>query len=199
MGLPFTSFLFFMTPKSVCLVGTYFSSVQFTRSVMSNSLRSHEGTRQASLSIANSWACSNSYPSSQWCHPTISSSVMPFSAFLQSFPGSGSFLMSPFSASGGQIWELQLQLQHPSFQWIFRADFLQDGLVWSPCSPGDSQESFPTPQFKNINSLVLSFLFRPTLTPIHDYWNSFDYTDFGGKVMSLLFNMMSIFFIAFFL
>ena len=53
---------------------------------------------------------------------------------------------------------LEFHLQHQSFQWIFRTDFLQDGLVGSPCSPRDSQESSPTPQFKSINSLVLSFL-----------------------------------------
>ena len=53
---------------------------------------------------------------------------------------------------------LELQLQHQSFQWIFRTDFLSDGLVGSPCSPRDSQESSPTPQFKSINSLALSFL-----------------------------------------
>ena len=70
---------------------------------------------------------------------------------------------------------LELQLQHQCFQWIFRTDFLQDGLVWSPCSPRDSQES-PTPQFKSINSSALSFLYSPTLTSIHDHWknHSFD-------------------------
>ena len=74
---------------------------------------------------------------------------------------------------------LQLQLQHQSFQWIFRTDFLSDGLVRSPCSPRDSQESSPIPQFKSINSSVLSFLYGPTLTSINDYWkkHSFDYTD----------------------
>ena len=54
---------------------------------------------------------------------------------------------------------LEFQLQHQSFQWIFRTDFLQDGLVGSPCCPRDSQESSPTPQFKSISSLVLSFLY----------------------------------------
>ena len=49
-----------------------------------------------------------------------------------------------------------LEFQHQSFQWIFRTDFLQDGLVGSPCSPRDSQESSPTPQFKSINSSALS-------------------------------------------
>ena len=69
-----------------------------------------------------------------------------------------------------------LQLQHQSFQWIFRIDFLLDLLVWSPCSPRDSQESSPTPQFKSINSSVLSFLYSPTLTSIHSYCknHSFD-------------------------
>ena len=64
---------------------------------------------------------------------------------------------------------LEFQLQHQSFQWIFRTDFLWDGLVGSPCHPRDSQKSSPTPQFKNINSLALRFLYSPTLTSIHDY------------------------------
>ena len=54
---------------------------------------------------------------------------------------------------------LEFQLQHQSFQWIFRTDFLYDWLVWSPCSPRDSRESSPTPQFKSISSLALSFYF----------------------------------------
>ena len=53
-----------------------------------------------------------------------------------------------------------------------RADLLQNGLVGSPCSPRDSQESSPTPQFKSINSEVLSFLHSPTLTSIHDHWKN---------------------------
>ena len=71
---------------------------------------------------------------------------------------------------------LEFQLQHQSFQWIFRADFLEDRLVGSRCSPRDSQESSPTPQFKSINSSALSFLYSPTFTSIHDYWKngSFD-------------------------
>ena len=53
---------------------------------------------------------------------------------------------------------MEFQLQHQSFQWTPRTDLLQDGLVGSPCSPRDSQESSPTPQFKSINFSVLSFL-----------------------------------------
>ena len=69
-----------------------------------------------------------------------------------------------------------LELQHQSFQWIFRVDFLQDWLVWSPCCPRDSQESPLTPQIKSIDSLVLSLLYGPALTSIRDYWknHSFD-------------------------
>ena len=64
---------------------------------------------------------------------------------------------------------LEFQLQHHSLQRNPRADLLQDGLVGSPCSPRDSQESSPTPQFKSINSSALSFLHSPTLTSIHDH------------------------------
>ena len=74
---------------------------------------------------------------------------------------------------------LEFQLQHQSFQWTPRTDLLQDGLVGSPCSPGDSQESSPTLQFKSINFSALSFLHSPTLTSIHDHWknHSLDQTD----------------------
>ena len=64
---------------------------------------------------------------------------------------------------------LEFQLQHHSFQRNPRADFLQNGLVGSPCSPRDSQKSSPTPQFKSINSSALSLLHSPTLTSIHDH------------------------------
>ena len=67
---------------------------------------------------------------------------------------------------------LVFQLQHQSFQWIFRTDFLYDWLVWSPCSPRDARESSPTPQFKSINSSMLRFLYSPTLTSIHDHWKN---------------------------
>ena len=78
-------------------------SVQFSRSVVSDSLRPH-GLQHTRLSCPSSTprACLNSCPLSQWCHPTISSSVVPFSSYLQSFPESGSFLLSQFFTSGGQ-------------------------------------------------------------------------------------------------
>ena len=78
---------------------------------------------------------------------------------------------------------LELQLQHQSFQWIFRIDFLYDGLVESPCSPRDSQESSLTPRFKGISSSTFSFLYSLTFTSMHDYWknHSFDYVDLCQK------------------
>ena len=66
---------------------------------------------------------------------------------------------------------LKFQPQHQSFQWIFRTDFLSDGLIGSPCCPRDPQESSPTTQFKSINSSVLNFLYSPTFTSIHDCIN----------------------------
>ena len=74
---------------------------------------------------------------------------------------------------------LEFQLQHQSFQWTPRIDLLQDGLVESPSTPRDFQESSPTPRFKSINFSALSFLRSPTLTSIHDHWknHSLDQTD----------------------
>ena len=70
---------------------------------------------------------------------------------------------------------LELQLQHQSFQWIFRTDFLWDGLDGSSCSPRHFQEPSPAPLFKSINSSALSFLYSPTLTSIHDHWQKHDF------------------------
>ena len=119
--------------------------------------------------------CSNWCPLNQWCYPIISSFVTVFSFCLPSFPASRSFAISWLFASGGE-------LQHQSFQ-----------QVWSPCCPRDSQEYSPTPQFKSIKSLVLSFLHSPTLTSLHDYWKNIALTipTFVGKAMSLLFNTLS--------
>ena len=96
---------------------------QFSHSVMSNSLWPH-GLQHARLPCPSPTprTCSNSWPLSRWCHPTISSSVVPFSSCLHSFPASGSFPMNWFFASGGQ--SIGVSAQHQSFQWIFRNDFL---------------------------------------------------------------------------
>ena len=112
-------------------------------------------------------------------------SVVPFSFGPQSFPAAGSFPMSQFFHQVPKGWECQ----HQSFQWLF----------WSPCSPRDAQESSPTPQFKSINSSALSLLCGSTLTSTHDYWKnqSVNLWTFVGKVLSLLFNTLSRFVIAF--
>ena len=67
---------------------------------------------------------------------------------------------------------LEFQLQHQSFQWTARTGLFWDGLIGSPWSPRDSQESSPTPKFKSVNSSALSFLYSPTLTSVHDYWKN---------------------------
>ena len=148
------------------------SSVQFSHSVVSNSLRPH--------GLQHTWppcpspaprVSSNSCPWSWWCHPTKSSSVVPFSSRLQTFPPSGSFHMSQFFTSGGQSIGVSASSSVVSMN-IY--DWFPLGLT--PCSPRDSQEPSPTPQFKSINALALSFRYSPTLTSIHDYWknHSFD-------------------------
>ena len=146
-------------------------SVQFSCSVVSNSLWPHEPQHaRPPCPSPTVRLYPNSCPLSQWYHPTISSSVVPFSSCPQSFLASGSFPMSQLFASGGQ--SIGVSASNKSFQWIFRTDFLWDGLVGSPCCPGDSQESSPTPQFKSITSSALSFFYSPTLTSIHDYWKN---------------------------
>ena len=118
-------------------------------------------------------AYSNSCPLSQWCHPTIASSVVPSFSHLQSFPASGSFPVSQLFASGGHsIGVLALASVLP----MNIQDWYPLGLTGliSLQSMGLS-----TPQFRSISSSTLSFLYSPNLTPIHDYWknHSFDKID----------------------
>ena len=143
-------------------------SEQISRSVVSDSLPPHESqhTRPPCPSPTPG-VHSDSRPSSQWCHPAISSSVVAFSSFTQSLPASESFPMSQLFAWGGKSTGVSALAsflpRNP------RAYLLQNGLVGSLCSPCDSQEPSPTPQFKSINSSVLSLLHSPTLTSIHDH------------------------------
>ena len=113
---------------------------------------------------------SDSCPSSRGCHPAISSSIVPFSC-PQFLTASGSFPMSQLFTWGGQSTGVSASASVLPMI-LFRTDVLQNGLVGSPCSPRVSQESSPTPQFKSINSLALSFLYSPTLTSIHDQWKN---------------------------
>ena len=150
-----------------------FSSVQFSGSVMSNSLWPHglQHSRPPCPSPTPG-AYSNSCPPCWWCHPTISSSAIPSSSCLQSFQASGSFLMSQLFTSGGQstgvsistsVFPVNIQDQFPEWSWWTGWMDWLDELLGSPCSPRDSQESSPTPQFKSINSLALSFLYSPVV------------------------------------
>ena len=105
LGLPTVVKDVWMALK-LCAFKTLSQSVQFSCSIMSDCLRPR-GLQHARLPSPSPTPedCSNSCPSSRWCHPTISSSVVPFSSCPQSFPASGSFPMSQFFASGGQrIW-----------------------------------------------------------------------------------------------
>ena len=157
-------------------------SVQFS-SVQSLShiwlfVTSWTAPHQSSLSITNS----NSCPSSRWCHPTILSSVVPFSSYPQSFPASGSFPMNHIFSSSGQsigfsasapVLPMNIQGWFP-LGLTDLISFLPKGLSRVPWhSQGVS------PQFKDINYLVLRLLYCPALTSINDYWknHSFDYTN----------------------
>ena len=167
------------------------SSVQFSRSVVSDSLRPHESQHARP-------PCPSPTPSP--LKLTSIESVMPSSHLILCCP---LLLLPPIppsirvfsrvNSSHEVAKVLEFQLQHHSFQRNLRADLLQNGLVGSLCSPRDSQESSPTPQFKSINSLALSFLHSLTLTSIHDHWKTLALTrqTFVGKVMSLLLNMLS--------
>ena len=113
------------------------SSVQFSGSVVSDSLRPH-GLQHARPPCPppTPRACSNSCPLCWWCHPTISSSVVPFSSI---FPSTRLFSNeSALQIRWPKYW-MEFQLQHQSFQWISRTDFLWDGLVGSPCGPRDNK------------------------------------------------------------
>ena len=132
------------------------SSVQ---SVVSESLQPHglQHARPPCLSPTPG-VHSDSHPSSQWCHPAISSPVAPSPPAPNPSQHQGLFQRINSSHEVAKI--LEFQLQHHSFHRNPRAD---------PCSLRDSQESSPTPQFKSINSSVLSLLHSPTLTSIHDH------------------------------
>ena len=151
--------------RPICVEIT--SSVQFSHSVVSDSLQPHELQHaRPPCSSPTPGVHPNSCPSSRWCHPTISSSIACFSSCLQCFPASGSFPMSQLFAWGGQsvgVSALASVLPINIQGW-----FPLRLTVWSPCSPRDSQESSPEPQFENINSSVLSLLYGSTLTSIHD-------------------------------
>ena len=158
----------FLSLRNLYSSQVQFSSVQFSHTAVSNSLWPH-GLWHASLPSPSLslGAYSNSHPLSQWCHPTISSSVMPFSSHLQSFSASGSFLVSRLFPSDGQsigTWTSATILPINIQYWF------PLGLTGLILQSKDFQEPSPTPHFKSINSLALSLLYGPTLTSTHDSW-----------------------------
>ena len=142
-------------------------SVQFSHSVLSDSLRPH-GLQHARPPCPSPMprVYSNSCPLSWWCHSTVSSSVVPFSSCPQSLPASGSFQMSQLFTSGGQgigVSASTSVLPMNTQDW-----FPLGWMGWiSLQSKGLSR-----PQFKTMNSSALSFLYSPTLTSIHDHWKN---------------------------
>ena len=113
---------FLISISCIWMLNPLISSIQFSHSVMSNSLRPHELQHARPLCPSlTPEVYSNSCPLNPWCHPTISSSVVPFS-HLQSFPAS--YLFQRVSSSHQVAKVLEFQLQHQSFQWILRTDYL---------------------------------------------------------------------------
>ena len=108
-----------------------------------------------------------------WVSDAIQSSHPLFSPSPPTFNLSQHQGLFQWVSSSHQVAKiLEVQLQHQSFWWMFRTDILYDWLAGYPCHPRDSQESSPTPEFKSINSSVLSFLYSPTFISIHDYWKN---------------------------
>ena len=161
---------------------------------MSNSLQPH-GLQHARLLCPSPIprACSNSCPLSPWCHPTISSSVIPFSSCLQSFPASGSFSMSQFFASGGQsigvstsasVLPMNIQdkfplgltdlisLQSQELSRVFSNTTVQKHQFFSAVFFTSNCLLYIQLSHPYINSSALSFLHSPTLTSIQDHWKS---------------------------
>ena len=144
------------------------SSDQFSCSVVSDSLWLHElqHTRPP-CSSPTPRVHPNPCPSSWWCHPAISSSVIPFSSCLQSLPASGLFPMSQLFAWGGQSTRVSASA---SVLPMNTQDWLP--LGWSGWTSLQSKGFSRVFSKTSINSLVLSFLYSPTLTSIHDHWKN---------------------------
>ena len=147
------------------------SLVQFSCSVVSDSLwpRESKHTRPPCPSPTPG-VYPNSRPSSQWCHPAISSSVVPIYSCPQSLPASGSFPISQLFASGGQTIGVSasasvLPMNNHGWSplgWTGWISFQSKGL----------SRVFSNTTVQSINFLALSFLHSPTLTSIHDHWKN---------------------------
>ena len=158
-----------------CPIKFHMPSVQFSHSVVSNSLRPH-GLQHARLPCPSPTpgACSNSCPSSPWCHPIIPSSAVPFASLLQSFPASGSFPMSQFFASGNQ--SIGVSASASVLPKNIQNRFPLGLTGWISLQSKRLSRVFSNTPVQSINSSVLNFPYSPAFTSIHDYWknHSFD-------------------------
>ena len=171
----------------------HFSSVQFSCSVVSYSLWSHglQHTRPPCPSPTPG-VYSNSCPLSRWCHSTITSSVVPFSSCLQSFPASGSFPMSPFFASGGQ--KIGVSASASVLPMNIQDWFPLGWTAWISLSSKGLSRVFSSTTVLKYQFLWHSAFFIVQLS--HPYVTTgktivLTRRTFVGKVMSLLFNMLS--------
>ena len=146
-------------------------SVQFSRSLVSYSLRPHELQHtRPHCSSPTPRVHSNSCPSSRWCHPAISSSVVPFSSCPQSLPASGFFPMSQLFAWGGQSTGVSASASALPMN---TQDWSPLGWTgWISLQSKGLARVFSSTTVQKHGSLVLSFLHSPTLTSIHDYWKN---------------------------
>ena len=152
------------------LLEGYISSVQSLK-VVSNSLW-HHGLQHARLPCPSTTprACSNACPSSQWCHPTISSSVVPFSSCLQSFPASGSFPVSWFFVSGGQSIGVSASA---SVLPMNIQDWSPLGFIgWNWLQFKGLSRVFSNTTVQKHQFFGAQLFHGPTLTSIHNYWKN---------------------------
>ena len=161
--------------EKVTFIYILFSSVQFSRSVMSDCLWPHESQHaRPPCPSPTPGVHRDSCPSNQWCHPAISSSVIPFSSCPQSLPASGSFQMSQLFASGGQsigasasAWVLPMNIQ----------DWFPLGWTgWISLQSKGLSGVFSNTTVQKHQFFGAQLSYSPTLTSIHDYWkhHSFD-------------------------
>ena len=157
---------------------------------MSDSLRPHESQHaRPPCPVTTAGIYPYPCPLSQWCHPTISSSVVPFSSCPQSFPASGSFEMNQLFTSGGQSIGVSASTAVLPMN---TQDWSSLGWTgWISLQSKGLSRVFSNTQLKSINSSALSFLYSPTLTSISGKTIALTRQTFVGKVMSLLFNMLS--------
>ena len=155
-----------------------FSSVQFSRSVVSDSLQPHELQHaRPPCPSPTAGVYPNPCPLSRWCHPTVSSSVIPLSSCPQSFPASGSLPMSQLFTSGSQSIGISASasvLPKNTQDW-----FPLEWTGWISLQSKGLSGVFSSTTVQKHNSSALSFLYSTTLTSIHDYWKNhgLDYMD----------------------